>query len=115
MCLYVYFSPALTILVSKLSKDTLKRLAFHKQVSSEACREAYKEERRYRERGEMGRITIYFRLMCDKKITNGTSRDVSREIATRMLTVMIINTGCSFPGGRYLLSTLQHCFTDTSS
>lgn len=65
----------------------------------------------------MGRISVYnyFCLMCEEKITNGTSRDVSREIATLMLPITIINTGCSFPGGRYLLSTLKHYFTDTPS
>ena len=47
------FSPDLSILVSKLSKNTLKRLAFHKEVSSEACREAYREERK-RIQGERG-------------------------------------------------------------
>lgn len=46
-------SPDLSILVSKLSKNTLKRLAFHKEVSSEACREAYREERK-RIQGERG-------------------------------------------------------------
>ena len=58
------FSPALTILVSKLSKDTLKRLAFHNEVSSEACKEAYKEERK-RIQGERGHGKNNYLLLSD--------------------------------------------------
>ena len=44
--------PDLSILVSKSSKDSLKRSVFHAEVRSEACREVYREERKgiHRER-----------------------------------------------------------------
>lgn len=38
--------PDLSILVSKSSKDSLKRWVFHAEVRSEACREVYREERK---------------------------------------------------------------------
>ena len=60
----------------------------------------------------MERINIYnyFCLICEKKITNGRSRDVSKKTAALMLTIIIINTGRSSPGGMCLLSTLKALF-----
>lgn len=63
-------------------------------------------------REKMERINIYnyFCLICEIKITNGRSRDVSKKIAALKLTIIIINTGSSFPGGRCLLSALKALF-----
>lgn len=64
------------------------------------------------EREKVERINIYnyFCLICEKNITNGRSRDVSKKIAALRLAIIIINTGHSFPGGRGLLSALKALF-----